>query len=487
MLTLTTLDLLLSINESELIEEIIFTLLSTPQLAIFFEKHPRLKQALLKDLPSWRQILQQRIKETFIPFPLAEEFQLYQNMQVTNTADFYQALPITTEKLQQLGSPFANEASKLLKTLSGHPHSGQVLFLKRWRISLILQVTAFNKALLEQEKEQLLAEIQKRITLSDKLDPIFDHNDHAAGRLWDMSKSRLHLTSRNIQLFTLYADVLRQHPELEKMAQLLGRSQTAKSTPETSHVLEPVTQIEKIPDTVPEQISGIRQGDDILRLLPNEIAMLGIEGLEYEFYRRLLEKKLLSYRLQGDNWQSKTALKPVTHHHNAEQPRGPFIVCVDTSGSMGGFNERCAKAFCLSLMRIALEDNRHCHIMLFSTEQIHYDLTSSNGLTQAVHFLGQTFRGGTDIASCLSATIEKMKENIWKDADAVVISDFIAQRLPDTLIHQIKNLQQHQQHRFHAVSLSRYGKPGIMRIFDHIWHFDTEFTSRLQRKWRIQP
>lgn len=484
MLTLTTLDLLLSINEGELIEEIILILLSTPQLVIFFEKHPRLKQALLKDLPTWKQTLRQRIKEAFIPVRLAEEFQLYQHLQAANTTEFYQQLPEITEKLQQLSSPFANEAGSLFKALSEHTHSEQILFLQRWRVSLILQVTTFNKALLEQEKEQLLAEIQKQLTLSGNLDPIFDHNDRAAGRLWDMSKSQLHLNSNNIQLFTLYADFLRQQPELEKLAQLLGRSQTAKPIPEESHVLEPFTQIERMPDTVPEQVSGIRQSDDILRLLPAEMAMLGIQELEYEFYRRLVEKKLLSYRLQGDNWQQKTALKPVIHHHNEAQPRGPFIVCVDTSGSMGGFNEQCAKAFCLALMRIALADNRYCHIILFSTELVHYDLTSPDGLTQAVHFLGQTFKGGTDLASCLNATVEKMKENIWKDADTVVISDFIAQRLPSTLIHQIKNLQQHQQHRFHAVSLSHYGKPGIMRIFDHIWRFDTGITSRLRRRWR---
>ncbi|MEQ1962763.1 ATPase RavA stimulator ViaA [Xenorhabdus khoisanae] len=484
MLTLTTLDLLLSINEGELIEEIILILLSTPQLVIFFDKHPRLRQALLKDLPTWKQTLRQRIKESLVPAPLAEEFQLYQHLQAANTTEFYQQLPEITEKLQQLSSPFANEAGSLFKALSEHTHSGQILFLQRWRISLILQVTTFNKTLLAQEKEQLLAEIQKQLTLSGNLDPIFDHNDRAAGRLWDMSKSQLHLNPNNIQLFTLYADFLRQQPELEKLAQLLGRSQTAKSIPEESHVLEPFSQIERMPDTVPEQVSGIRQSDDILRLLPAEMAMLGIKELEYEFYRRLVEKKLLSYRLQGDNWQQRTALKPVTHHHNEAQPRGPFIVCVDTSGSMGGFNEQCAKAFCLALMRIALADNRHCHIMLFSTELVHYDLTSPDGLTQAVHFLGQTFKGGTDLASCLNATVEKMKENIWKDADTVVISDFIAQRLPDTLIHQIKNLQQHQQHRFHAVSLSHYGKPGIMRIFDHIWRFDTGLTSRLRRRWR---
>ncbi|EFK4139196.1 hypothetical protein ABJU57_005329 [Escherichia coli] len=30
--------------------------------------------------------------------------------------------------------------------------------------------------------------------------------------------------------------------------------------------------------------------------------------------------------------------RPVVHKDYDEQPRGPFIVCVDTSGSMGGFN-----------------------------------------------------------------------------------------------------------------------------------------------------
>ncbi|WP_237388148.1 ATPase RavA stimulator ViaA [Xenorhabdus sp. Sc-CR9] len=484
MLTLSTLDLLLAINEGKLIEEIILTLLSTPQLIIFFEKFPRLKHALLKDLPEWRKRLQQRIKETIIPASLNEEFQLYQQVQTLDTINFYQKLPNIIEKFQQLESPFASEADILSKTLSEHTASGQILFIQRWHLSLILQATTFNNALLEQEREQLLAEIQKQLNLSGNLDPIFDLNDHSSGRLWDMSKGQLHLTSHNTQLFTLYADFLRNQPELEKLAQLLGRSQTAKSIPEESPILEPVTRFERVPDTTPELINGIRQSDDILRLLPTEMAMLDVEELEYEFYRRLVEKKLLSYRLQGDDWQPKTTLKPITHHHNEKQPRGPFIVCVDTSGSMGGFNEQCSKAFCLALMRIALADNRHCHIMLFSTELIHYDLTSPDGLTQSIHFLGQTFKGGTDLASCLNAAVEKMKENIWKDADAVVISDFIAQRLPDTLIHQIKNLQQHQQHRFHAVSLSHYGKPGIMRIFDHIWRFDTGLTSRLQRRWR---
>ena len=43
------------------------------------------------------------------------------------------------------------------------------------------------------------------------------------------------------------------------------------------------------PATVPEQVDGLQQSDDILRLLPPELATLGITELEYEFYRRLVE------------------------------------------------------------------------------------------------------------------------------------------------------------------------------------------------------
>ncbi len=93
---------------------------------------------------------------------------------------------------------------------------------------------------------------------------------------------------------------------------------------------EPFRVMVQVPATLPEEVSGIHQSDDILRLLPPELATLGIEELEFEFYRRLLEKRLLSYRLQGDVWQEQIR-SAVTHQQQDQQPRGPFIVCVDTS------------------------------------------------------------------------------------------------------------------------------------------------------------
>ncbi|MDO2113275.1 hypothetical protein Q2432_27575, partial [Escherichia coli] len=67
------------------------------------------------------------------------------------------------------------------------------------------------------------------------------------------------------------------------------------------------------PATAPEQVDGLQQNDDILRLLPPELATLGIIELEDEFYRRLVEKQLLTYRLQGESGREKGIERPVVH------------------------------------------------------------------------------------------------------------------------------------------------------------------------------
>ncbi|MDP6004027.1 hypothetical protein QKL74_22455, partial [Acinetobacter bereziniae] len=40
------------------------------------------------------------------------------------------------------------------------------LFLQRWRLGLVVQATALNQQLLDEEREQLLSEVQDRMTLS---------------------------------------------------------------------------------------------------------------------------------------------------------------------------------------------------------------------------------------------------------------------------------------------------------------------------------
>ncbi|MEG3129083.1 ATPase RavA stimulator ViaA [Pantoea cypripedii] len=485
MISLEALSTLLSIGETELIEELILALLASPQLAMFFEKFPRLKQAMMRDLPRWRSEIAEQMKTTAVPEALGQEFQLFQQAQLLNPHEFSQQLPAIMTQLKNLPSPFIEEASKLLlhtdsNQLSNAQHT---LFLQRWRLSLTLQTLTLNQQLLEQQRERLMAELQQRMALSGQLAPILtDDDEAAAGRLWDMSKAPLQ--HGDYELIVQYGDFLAQQPELMKLAQQLGRSREAKAVPSQDAPLEEFHQLVREPDNVPEEVSGIHQSDDVLRLLPPELATLSISELELEFYRRLVEKRLLTYRLQGEAWHEKVTLRPVSHQQHEEQPRGPFIVCVDTSGSMGGFNERCAKAFCLALLKVALADKRRCYIMLFAHEVIGYELTADNGIEQAIRFLSQRFRGGTDLAACLAAVVARMEGSLWQEADAVIVSDFIAQRLPEEIVNAVKQRQRHNQQRFHAVAMSAHGKPGILRIFNHIWRFDTGLKSRLLRRWK---
>ncbi len=482
MLTIDTLNVMLAVSEEGMIEEMIIALLASPQLAVFFEKFPRLKSAITDDLPRWRETFRNRLKGSPVPHELEEEVICYQQSQILSTSQFIVQLPQILTLLTRVQSPFAAQAQQLAANNATFTPALHTLFLQRWRLSLVVQVTSLNQQLLEEEREQLLSEVQERMTLSGQLDPVLVENDSAGGRLWDMSAGQL--KRGDYQLIVKYGEFLSQQPELLRLAEQLGRSREAKSVPKKDSPMETFRSLVREPSTVPEQVDGIQQSDDILRLLPPELATLGITELEYEFYRRLVEKQLLTYRLHGDAWREKVTERPVVHQDVDEQPRGPFIVCVDTSGSMGGFNEQCAKAFCLALMRVALADNRRCYIMLFSSEVVRYELTGRQGLEQAIRFLSQRFRGGTDMASCFRAIIEHLENPQWRDADAVVISDFIAQRLPDEVVKKVGDLQHKHQHRFHAVAMSAHGKPGIMRIFDHIWRFDTGLRSRLLRRWR---
>jgi uncharacterized protein with von Willebrand factor type A (vWA) domain len=50
-----------------MIEEMLLALLASPQLAVFFEKFPRLKNIIAADIPRWREAVRARLKEVNIP------------------------------------------------------------------------------------------------------------------------------------------------------------------------------------------------------------------------------------------------------------------------------------------------------------------------------------------------------------------------------------------------------------------------------------
>ena len=270
---------------------LIVLMLASPQLAIFFEKFPKLKHAITEDVPRWRAALKKHLQEAEVPAQLALEILSYQQNQLLSTAHFTVQLPQILSLLEKLQSPFAAQARQIVAENPRFTPALHTLFLQRWRLSLVVQTTAFNQQLLEEEREQLLSEVQARMTLSGQLEPVLIENENAAGRLWDMSAGQI--KRGDYQLIVKYGDFLKAQPELQQLAEQLGRSREARSVPRKDAPMETFRTLVREPSTVPEQVDGLHQSDDILRLLPPELATLGITELEYEFYRRLVEKQLL--------------------------------------------------------------------------------------------------------------------------------------------------------------------------------------------------
>ena len=114
MLTLDTLNVMLAVSEEGLIEEMIIALLASPQLAVFFEKFPRLKAAITDDVPRWREALRSRLKDARVPPELTEEVMCYQQSQLLSTPQFIVQLPQILDLLHRLNSPWAEQARQLV-------------------------------------------------------------------------------------------------------------------------------------------------------------------------------------------------------------------------------------------------------------------------------------------------------------------------------------------------------------------------------------
>lgn len=92
-MTLDMLNVMLAVSEEGMIEEMLLALLASPQLAVFFEKFPRLKNIIAADIPRWREAVRARLKEVNIPPDLDAEVQTYQQAQLLSTSQFIVQLP----------------------------------------------------------------------------------------------------------------------------------------------------------------------------------------------------------------------------------------------------------------------------------------------------------------------------------------------------------------------------------------------------------
>ena len=223
--------------------------------------------------------------------------------------------------------------------------------------------------------------------------------------------------------------------QIRQMVEVLGRNGRGEKL--RFEALSGIQKEQLVRRGVPSDIEGIGLGDDLNHLLPVEYCSLSDEALYPEFALRYVEKRLQVF-------DSRSHEEPVSLRQGkrAVSGQGPYIVCIDTSGSMNGERERLAKSVVLAIARLTENTHRKCVVINFAEEiqtMIIRDLRS--GMPSLVDFLNQRFDGGTNLFPAIDESIRLVDNNGWKRSDIVWISDFEMPPLSDEYTGKLERLK----------------------------------------------
>ncbi|HFQ5403887.1 TPA: ATPase RavA stimulator ViaA [Vibrio vulnificus] len=475
------LNLALMIADSGIVESAVNDLMARSQLMVMAENRG-VKASVKNHLSKWRGSVKRRITKVCETERFQQELSLYQEVIHLTENEFFERIDDVVRKLEW-HSAFYLRARRLLDKNKGlnnpmFPH----YFCDQWYQSLFEAIKQAQVTELEVNKEKVLNDLYQRMETMKNMDKVTDSGDEGSvGRLWDMASAKLSKT--DVSVMKRYAEFLKKNNGLQEIAEQLGRMANEVDDPDLQRTpAEELQMVEEKSDEATDDIVGIHESDDLNKLLPNETMFLAYPELEVVFYKHLADKRLMNYRVQGKSRTLRKVRAQKPDNQQVEIEKGPFVLCVDASGSMSGFPEQSAKAMAYALMQIALAEGRDCYVILFSTEQITYELTKQDGLREAADFLTYTFHGGTAFEPVLMKSIDLMSGDKYRNADLVVLSDFIAPRQSEEMLAKVEALKE-QKNRFHAVSLSKYGNPALMSMFDHCWAYHPGLVGRLLKKW----
>lgn len=464
------LSLGMMLTETGLLDAVIAEILVMPQLMSFIAKNRGAKKAIQGQLNRWKDDVREDLMQIEIEDDLKQEISLYRTAQGWLPQHFSMHVPHLISSLENRSGFYIK--ARLLAEFDGKKPAEMLYrqFMQAWQKYLVDNLTELQQQAIAAHKERLLADIYRRIENSENFMQLSDAEDAEVGTpLWDMSSATL--KKQDIRLLRSTANRLRKHPKLLEIVENIGRSAQTKLDTETLFERVEVDEVERVSsEYIPDDIIGVYPSDDISRMLANEAVYLSEPELEILFYKRLVEKQLMNYQYQGSEERVVHSSALQASSSQSVEPGGSFIICLDASGSMQGDPEKLAKALTLALMQFALEQHRECKLMIFSKDFIDYDLSGESGLTDLVDFIGYSFHGGTDLEPVLSRSVDLMCSNEYKNADLVVISDFIAPSQPYALLKKIASLKS-AENRLHAVTLSQHANPSVMRIFDQVWSF----------------
>jgi len=257
--------------------------------------------------------------------------------------------------------------------------------------------------------------------------------DLSGGAHLQWGELRGRLRSREWREARRAAERLALLPELSSLLQRLGRREFStraapSPAPRAAPQHSPLRAVSTRLTGAPGEITGIRFDSRLEHMLPSEVLLLRHPVGKRLWRARQAEGRLLAHETEAVviDWRPDPhgsvhdSAAPAPPAHALE--RGPFVLCLDTSGSMAGAPENIAKAVAIAALRAAHASGRACKLLAFGgpDELIERDLGDLNA---TLDLMAQAFDGGTDVQTPIERAIECVHEAAWQGADLLIVSD----------------------------------------------------------------
>ncbi len=442
------------------------------------------------------ELVSKTILDTKFPF-------LSQEQNISNWQNILQTVPVSEKEFgkavdeyiafcKEIGHP-ANESfwrgqfkskTPIAKNLADDTSISSRLLFTEWQKRLDQVRAEWELREIEVRRAALMAELEKILRSFKVLQERLQELGLDTGILLDLSKGNL--TAQDIQQFERWAKYLAEDKGIRTLCELLGKIRQI----ELSETIERVRSVASIKTSMldinsREEIIGIRLGRDLEHVLPSELALLADPDTALLFDLKYVESSLMCFDMQG--------MQNIHRHEETEEERsikeaekrGPMVICIDTSGSMNGMPETVAKAVALFLATKAREQKRPCYLINFSTSIDTLDLSAEFGMEALLYFLGMSFHGGTDVAPALEHALDTMEQDAYRNADLLVVSDFIMSGLPEDLFTRIEK-RRLDGNRFHSLVVGNcYMTRRLKSLFDNEWVFEPS-SSRIHELVRFE-
>ncbi|SDJ26156.1 hypothetical protein SAMN04488540_106118 [Ferrimonas sediminum] len=344
------------------------------------------------------------------------------------------------------------------------------LLLRDWRKQLERSEAKWELDRLALLRTEMLAQLKAWLDTLIELSRNFERLGLEPGFLVDFSAGQL--SQDDVETLKRWCDYLADNPGVLDLCHRIGKQR--KPSYSTHYETVSVRRLREVncPNApAKEELVGLRLDQQLSHTLPSELALLGDEDTALLFDLKYLERQLQTFEMRGwqpeRTWVNVDELKPVSTEDNL----GPMVICVDSSLSMQGQPEKVAKALALFLAATGRSGQRKCFLINFSTDIETLNLSDDGALPKLLGFLTRSFHGGTDVAPAIDVALEVLGQDDYRNADMVVVSDFVLADLPAVTLNAMGE-QRRCGNRFYSVVIGeQLNQSHFQTLFDCQWQY----------------